>query len=154
MMDTASLITIERACKAFEPNPNSGVVYYKLEPAILHTLINMRDTTGMLVQAGQDPNDADMITHTFIRYQVMCGNIVDINDQSVLVDVADDYIDMVWRNLKNLRIFFNYIVDNAKDPMSNVRFVKAILASIDPNVTFSLDNQSRDSSPTSPQNIA
>lgn len=132
MTNTISLVTIERACKAFEPNPNSGIAYYKLEPAILHTLLNMRESPGMFVQAGYDPEDADMIVRSTVRYQVMCGYIVDINDHSVLVNIADDYIDTVRSNLKNLRIFFNYLVDEAKDPMSNVRYMKAILGSIDP----------------------
>lgn len=126
MISNGSMIRVPRLTKAWEPNINSGMIYYKLEAAIMRYLYARTDL-GAFVQFGEDPNDAPPTETTCVRPENSVGYIVDISDDYVVLDVAADMIDLVWRNIKTCRVGFMYVIDDTQDPMSDIRVLKPIL---------------------------
>jgi len=126
MTNNGSVITVPRLIKAWEPNINNGMVYYKLEAAIMRYLYAHRDL-GAFVQLGEDLDTAPLMEKMYIRPEKTVGYIVDIDDDRVVLDVASDMIDLVWKNVKTCRVGFMYTVVDAQDQMSDIRIVKPIL---------------------------
>lgn len=126
MNSSGSLITVPRLVKAWEPNINNEILYYKLEAAILRYLYVHHDL-GAFVQLGEDPNDALPIENIYIKPENGVGYIVDIDDNRVVLNVASDMIDLVWKNIKTCRVGFSYQTSDANDPMSDIQILKPIL---------------------------
>lgn len=126
MNSSGSIIIVPRLAKAWEPNINSGILYYKLEAAILKYLY-VRHDLGAFVQLGEDPNDALTIENIYIKPENSVGYIIDIDDNSVVLNVASDMIDLVWKNVKTCHVGFIYQVSDANDPMSDIQILKPIL---------------------------
>lgn len=126
MTNNGSVITVPRLINAWEPNINNGMVYYKLEAAIMRYLYAHRDL-GAFVQLGEDLDTAPLIEKMCIRPEKTVGYIVDIDDDRVVLDVASDMIDLVWKNVKTCRVGFMYTITDAQDQMSDIRIVKPIL---------------------------
>lgn len=126
MTNNGSLITVPRLIKAWEPNINNGILYYKLESAIMRYLYMYRNI-GTFVQLGEDLATAPLTEKMCIRPEKTVGYIVDIDDDRVTLDVASDMIDLVWKNVKTCRVGFMYTIVDAQDQMSDIRIVKPIL---------------------------
>jgi len=126
MTNNGSLITVPRLIKAWEPNINNGILYYKLEAAIMRYLY-AHSTLGVFVQLGEDLNTAPLIEKMCIRPEKIVGYITDIGDDYVCLDVANDMIDLVRKNIETCRVGFMYATTDTNDPMSDIRILKPIL---------------------------
>ena len=127
MTNNGSLITVPRLTKAWEPNVNNGILYYKLEAAIMRYLYIYSNNLGVFVQLGGDPKYAPLTEKMYIKPENMVGQIVDIGDDYVCLDIASDMIDLVWKNIKTCRVGFMYTITDIHDPMSDIQIIKPIL---------------------------
>ena len=126
MTNNGSLITVPRLIKAWEPNINNGILYYKLEAAIMRYLYMYRNI-GAFVQLGEDLNTAPLTEKMCIKPENIVGYITDIGDDYVCLDVAGDMIDLVRKNIKTCRVGFMYAITDAQDQMGDIRILKPIL---------------------------
>lgn len=131
MSNTNAMFTVPRLVNAWEPNPNTGILYYKLESAIMHFMFDHRPS-GIYVQFGPDPENAPLEAWTLdwltTRYELVCGTISDITDTEVMFTLLKGaYEEPIRANLDTCRIGFAYVVDDGSDPMSPVRVIKPIL---------------------------
>lgn len=119
---------IPRLVNAWEPNPNSGIVYTKLESSILHYMMMYKEHGLLYVQFGPDDDNASIEDRMAMLFKKICGTIEDISDTSVkFVMLESPYADIIESHWKTCRIGFSYLVDKPSDPMSLVRVIKPIL---------------------------
>lgn len=135
MSNADVMLTVPRLVNAWEPNPNSGILYYKLESAIMHFMYDHRPSGiygGIYVQFGPDlenvPLGASVLDRLTTRHELVCGTISDITDTEVMFTLFKGaYEEPIRANLDTCRIGFSYMVDNVDDPMSPVRVIKPIM---------------------------
>lgn len=123
--DVSTTLNIKRAVAAYEPNPNNGIRYKKLEAELARYILRMKGYCHISWYK-PTPEDQDLAKITVTPLEDVIGAVVDIADTYITVNFNRETFDKIVQNIDDYRAEFLFW-GKPDDPESDITICKIYL---------------------------